>query len=96
MWLQGDSGIAVTWINSGLMSPMRHLPWLKHLAMWGLLFSSFKVWHICREGNQAADWLASHSVDGDFCIRPGDQIHPELAYILNADASHITYPRHAS
>ena len=60
---------------------------MQDIKLWFANFQFIKIYHICREGNQAVDWAATHALAGDFSFH-SNLLHqyPDLLQILKVDA----------
>ncbi|XP_077237284.1 uncharacterized protein LOC143878956 [Tasmannia lanceolata] len=93
LWIESDSMLAVECINGRT----KH-PWKLHEDMEAIrhqlaLFHAWKITHLWREGNMAADFLSKRD-----CICKGDYIHPSLSPpilldIINLDKGGRKYIR---
>ncbi|KAG1331104.1 putative Ribonuclease H protein [Cocos nucifera] len=94
VWIQGDSAVVLNWLQHKPTNQLSPSPWMKDICFW-LEALNFSLSRLCREGNQAADWVANRAFMGDLFIS-ADRIHlhPSFARILLADAYSIGSPRH--
>ncbi|XP_010931594.1 uncharacterized protein [Elaeis guineensis] len=61
LWVEGDSLVVIRWLSKSGASNLAE-PLLHHLQVWKQRFHSFRVTHTFREGNRAADFLASSAI----------------------------------
>lgn len=78
--------MAINWVNQSQQPPPVIAQFLQDIWQWKPCFHILNVFHIYREANRAADYLASLARKGDFIINQIDALLLDLAHILWTDS----------
>ena len=89
--LGGDSATVVNWLNSHGNHHSSEYPILLKIKWWLSNTPDCKVYHIHREGNRVADYVAEMAMAGNYNLSLYDPLPPQLNDILQADCWEVVF-----
>ncbi|KAK1311932.1 hypothetical protein QJS10_CPA07g01410 [Acorus calamus] len=88
MWIESDSTLVVNTINGNALANNKINPYATHILHLLGLLENWNLTHIFREGNRAADKMASLGL-GVQCESIFVSPPIEVAHLLNDDANEV-------